>query len=123
MLLPTIFRHIAAHWKIEIAIPSILLAIGLLANQATSPKVLAVMVFLSDWKMRFSWEWWTRTIIYFVIGVIVWWIQKKKYDRQLCAQEAVWQRRVNDLSSELKHAQLMLSAAQTRIDILSKRTG
>lgn len=119
------FHSILAYLKTEAVVIGIVTGvitwIGLMSNPVTSPKVLGVMVFISDWNMLWSWEWWLRMIIFGVFGFLAWWLQKRKYAKQLFAQNVEWNSRVVNLQGQLNHTQLMLAAAQVRIEVLTGR--
>lgn len=80
------FHSILAHWKGEAVILGIITFVGLFLHEVTQPKVVAVMVFLSDWNMLLTWEWWTRMIIFLAIGTTAWWFQKRKHEKE----KTVW---------------------------------
>lgn len=117
-------HSILAHLKAESvsltiigSIAGFLTFLGLFLHDVTQPKVVALMVFLSDWNMFLTWEWWTRMIIFLAIGTAAWWFQKRKHEKE----KTVWASEKASLQSELRQSEILLTGMRTQIAILERR--
>lgn len=87
MIFRSFLGQIFAHWKIEATVLSVVTALGLLANEVTSPKVIFAMTVISDWNDMINRQTLINALISGGVGYFVWWARKRVQDKHEIERE------------------------------------